>query len=41
MVLNHKDYKTWKVSYKYLLQNMPAKHALTANQKDFEHTIIT
>ena len=41
MVLNHKEYKTWKVSYKYLLQNIPSKHSLTAYEEDFDHTIYS
>ena len=39
-VLNHKDCRTWKVSYKYFVQNMPCKHALAAYQEDFDHTIV-
>ena len=39
-VLNHKDYKTWKVSYKYLLLNMPSTHALAAYHEDLGHTIF-
>ena len=39
-VLNHKDYRTWKVSYKCLLEIMTSRHALAAYQEDFDHTIV-
>ena len=39
-VLNHKDYNTWKVSYKYFFLNTPIRHVLASYHEDFVHTIV-